>query len=211
MRHLSFKDNIIGLLDNGLKTLFTPAVAQRERPDKAFAEGEMSESMRMESMRLMRVNHCGEICAQALYQGQALFSRDESIKEHMKEAADEEIDHLAWTSTRIRELGGNESILNPLWYGGSFVLGAVAGLVSDKVSLGFVAETENQVSAHLESHLEKLPITDVKSRSIVEQMNIDEKQHASNAIEKGGIDLPPPVKGVMHCFGKIMTKASYYW
>lgn len=210
MQQQSFIDKLITVLDNGAKTVLTPAVASRPSPAEALPEGELSAAQKAEVVRLMRVNHCGEICAQALYTGQSLFTRDDTIAEHLKEAAAEEIDHLAWTALRLRELGGKQSYLNPLWYGGAFTIGAVAGLVSDKVSLGFVAETEKQVSKHLKSHLDKLPDADRKSRAVVEQMNIDEQQHAANAVELGGVELPDPAKKLMRCFGKVMTKISYH-
>ena len=193
-----------------MKTLFTPAVAERESPAAACAEAELSAEEKQEAARLMRVNHCGEICAQALYQGQALFSRDAGVRESLQESAEEEVDHLAWTAQRIEELGGRQSFLNPLWYGGSLAIGAAAALVSDKVSLGFVAETERQVSAHLLSHLDKLPPQDEKSRAIVAQMDEDERQHATKAVEMGGVELPPPLKGAMHLLGRVMTRTSYW-
>ncbi|MCH9757676.1 MAG: 2-polyprenyl-3-methyl-6-methoxy-1,4-benzoquinone monooxygenase [Proteobacteria bacterium] len=206
----SFKERFVKIADDGLKTLFTPAVATRQTPAATHSEAELSVAEKMEVARLMRVNHCGEVCAQALYQGQALFARDEQVRTSMQEAADEEIDHLAWTAERIDEMGGRQSLLNPLWYGGSFAIGAAAALLSDKISLGFVAETERQVSTHLNSHLQKLPAQDEKSRAIVQQMDIDEQQHATHAVEMGGVDLPAPVKGVMHLLGKVMTKTSYW-
>ena len=204
------KDGLIGILDRAIKTLFTPAIGQRPNPADSHTESDLTEPERRESARLMRVNHCGEICAQALYQGQALFARDPKVTESMETAAAEEIDHLDWTAKRIRELGGRQSLLTPLWYGGSFLIGAGAALISDKISLGFVAETENQVSAHLNSHLERLPENDAKSRAIVEQMDIDERQHATHALDMGGVDLPPPVKSAMHLLGRVMTKTSYW-
>ena len=203
-------EQTVQLADEGLKTLLQPAVAERETPAATHSGQELSPEEARHAARLMRVNHCGEICAQALYQGQALFARDESVRGNMQEAAREEIDHLAWTAMRIEELGGRQSLLNPLWYSGSFAIGAAAALVSDKVSLGFVAETERQVSAHLQSHLDKLPPQDEKSRAIVEQMDIDERQHATKAEEMGGIELPAPVKGMMHLFGRVMTRTSYW-
>ncbi|MDM5148170.1 2-polyprenyl-3-methyl-6-methoxy-1,4-benzoquinone monooxygenase [Candidatus Persebacteraceae bacterium Df01] len=207
---MTLKNRLFDIVGNGLKTIFTPITAKRPTPADEASETDMSDAERRHAAALMRVNHCGEVCAQALYQGQALFSRDQKITNALQEAADEEIDHLAWTAQRIHELGGRQSFLNPLWYGGSFAIGAAAALVSDKVSLGFVAETEQQVSAHLQSHLQKLPANDEKSRRIVEQMDVDEQQHASNAISMGGVDLPPPVKGAMHLFGRLMTRSSYW-
>lgn len=204
------RDKVIGILENGMRTVFAPQTAARESPAANAAEAEMSEEARKHAAALMRVNHCGEVCAQALYQGQALFARDAKVRESLQEAADEEIDHLAWTAERIAQLGGRQSFLNPLWFGGAFAIGAAAALVSDKISLGFVAETERQVSAHLQSHLHKLPGEDAKSRRIVEQMDIDEQQHATNAVAMGGAELPPPVKAAMRFAGKVMTRGSYW-
>ncbi|MGI9338487.1 MAG: 2-polyprenyl-3-methyl-6-methoxy-1,4-benzoquinone monooxygenase [Gammaproteobacteria bacterium] len=194
----------------GARAILTPTVAKRESPADDAADGEMSPQERKHSAALMRVNHCGEVCAQALYQGQALFARDDKIAEALQEAADEEIDHLAWTSSRIRELGGRMSILNPLWYGGAFAIGAAAAVISDKVSLGFVAETERQVSQHLQSHLNELPPQDAKSRAIVEQMDTDEQQHATSAVEMGAAELPQAAKSIMRMAGKVMTRTSYH-
>lgn len=204
------RDRIIEILENGARAVFAPASASRESPAARAEEAEMDDSARRRAAALMRVNHCGEVCAQALYQGQALFARDPKVRDSLQEAADEEIDHLAWTAERIEQLGGRQSFLNPLWYGGAFAIGAAAALASDKISLGFVAETERQVSAHLQSHLHKLPPEDAKSRRIVEQMDIDEQQHATNAAEMGGAELPPPVKAAMRFAGKIMTGGSYW-
>ena len=202
--------DIGALLADAVKTVFTPATASRPSPAEGEAEADLSLQQRRQAAALMRVNHCGEVCAQALYQGQALFARDEKVRASLQEAADEEIDHLAWTAERINDLGGRLSVLNPIWYAGSFALGAAAALVSDKVSLGFVAETENQVSRHLQGHLDTLPEHDVRSRAIVKQMDIDERQHATNAVEMGGVELPEPAKRAMAVFGKIMTSTSYW-
>ena len=207
---MSLKDRLIGIVDGGLRTVFAPAAAQRPNPADEAPATELSDAERRHAAALMRVNHCGEVCAQALYQGQALFARDQQVAAALQQSADEEIDHLAWTAERIHELGGRQSILNPLWYGGSFAIGAAAALVSDKVSLGFVAETERQVSAHLRSHLDKLPAHDEKSRRIVAQMDIDEQQHAAGAMELGATELPPPVKNMMRLMGKVMTGGSYW-
>ena len=207
---MAFRERMIEILENGARTVFAPQTAGRESPAANSADTEMSDDARRHAAALMRVNHCGEVCAQALYQGQALFARDAAVRESLQEAADEEIDHLAWTAERIEELGGRQSFLNPLWFGGAFAIGAVAALVSDKISLGFVAETERQVSAHLQSHLEKLPPDDAKSRRIVEQMDIDEQRHAANAVEMGGAELPPPIKIAMRFAGKVMTRSSYW-
>lgn len=157
----------------------------------------------------MRINHTGEVCAQALYQGQALTARLPEVRQAMEHAAEEEIDHLAWCEQRIRELGGRPSLLNPLFYGLSFGVGAVAGLISDKVSLGFVAATEDQVVKHLDEHLAQLPEQDHKSRAILEQMREDELQHATTALEAGGLRFPAPVKFGMTLLSKVMTKSTY--
>lgn len=207
----SLLDRLAEQIGDAVRTIALPAVAKRERPDAAISTTTtLTAAEKVASARLMRVNHCGEVCAQALYQGQALFARDTKIRESLQEAADEEIDHLAWTAERINELGGHQSILNSIWYAGSFALGAAAALVSDKVSLGFVAETERQVSEHLQSHLDRLPVNDVHSRAIVVQMDIDEQQHATTAVEMGGVELPAPAKTVMHLFGRVMTTTSHW-
>jgi ubiquinone biosynthesis monooxygenase Coq7 len=157
----------------------------------------------------MRVNHCGEVCAQALYQGQAVTSRDPEVRDALRRAADEETEHLAWTERRIAELGGRTSLLNPLWYLGSLSIGIAAGLLGDKWNLGFLAETERQVEAHLDSHLELLPVADARSRAIVEQMRQDEINHAEMAVGFGAAELPPPVRLGMRTTAKVMTGLSY--
>lgn len=207
---MSLKDRIIKILDDGARTVLAPAVATRPSPAEGVEDASMTDSEKRHAAALMRVNHCGEVCAQALYQGQALFARDGKVREAMQEAAEEEVDHLAWTAERIRQLDGRQSLLNPLWYGGAFAIGAAAALVSDKVSLGFVAETETQVSAHLQSHLSKLPPHDAKSRRIVEQMDEDEREHATNAVNMGGSDLPAPARAAMKFMGGIMTRTAYW-
>lgn len=206
----SCRGSIGDMFAKALKTIFTPATASRPSPAEGQEEAELSRQQRRQAAALMRVNHCGEVCAQALYQGQALFARDGKVRESLQEAADEEIDHLAWTAERINDLGGRLSALNPIWYAGAFTLGAAAALISDKVSLGFVAETERQVSDHLQSHLDLLPDGDARSRAIVKQMDIDERQHATNAVAMGGVELPEPAKRAMAVFGKIMTSTSYW-
>ncbi len=208
---MSITERIGSAFANGIKTVFTPAVGKRESPAENAGgdDAELSAEEKRRAAALMRVNHCGEVCAQALYQGQALFARDAAVVAAMQEAADEEIDHLAWTAERVRELGGRESVLNPLWYGGAFAIGAAAAALSDRVSLGFVAETERQVSAHLQSHLQKLPEGDEKSRAIVRQMDIDEQEHATKAVAMGAAELPEPAKKIMRLMGKIMTRTSY--
>jgi 3-demethoxyubiquinol 3-hydroxylase len=169
----------------------------------------MSDAERKHAAGLMRVNHAGEVCAQALYQGQALTAKLPEVRHEMEHAAEEEIDHLAWCQERIEGLGSHTSLLNPLWYGMSFGIGASAGLLSDRVSLGFVAATEHQVCKHLQSHLEELPAQDDKSRAIVTEMLEDEEKHAHTALEAGGYRFPAPIKGLMSLVSKAMTKTSY--
>ena len=159
----------------------------------------------------MRVNHSGEVCAQALYQGQALTAQLSQVKEQMTQAAAEEIEHLAWCEKRLAELDSKPSLLNPIWYGGSLLLGALAGLAGDKISLGFVAETERQVTAHLQSHLRRIPAEDSKTKVILEQMQVDEEHHAETAVQAGAVELPYLVKKVMSAVSKLMTKSSYYF
>ena len=159
---------------------------------------------------LMRVNHVGEVCAQALYQAQALATRDPALREQMDHAAREEVDHLAWTQERLAELGDRPSLLNPLWYGGAFLIGLAAGRLGDRVSLGFVVETERQVEQHLAGHLERLPPGDVASRAIVAQMQADEAAHAVAALQAGGIELPAPVRAAMRAAAKVMTTTAHY-
>jgi ubiquinone biosynthesis monooxygenase Coq7 len=191
--------------------VFGPAPAPgRASPATDKPDAELSAAERELSGRLMRINHTGEICAQALYQGQAATARLSEVRGKMQQAAQEENDHLAWTEQRIRELGGHTSYLNPLWYAGSFAIGALTGAIGDKWSLGFVAETERQVVRHLEGHLQRLPAEDRKSRTILEQMRDDEGRHATVAIESGGAELPEPVRQVMRCSSKIMTRTTYW-
>ena len=187
-------DRLITAFDNGLRTLLAPAHSARAVPGAALAEPEMTAPERQVAAALMRVNHTGEICAQALYQGQALTARNATARAALEQAAAEETDHLAWTAQRIEELGGRASLLNPLWYAGSFALGAAAGFLGDKWNLGFLAETERQVEGHLEGHLDRLPAQDEKSRAIVNEMKVDEARHARTALEHGAAELPEPVK-----------------
>lgn len=170
----------------------------------------MSQSDRSAAAALMRVNHVGEICAQALYEAQALGSSDPRLREAFGDAAREETDHLAWTESRIRELGGRTSLLNPLWYGGAFAIGLVAARMGDRASLGFMAETEKQVEQHLRGHLDRLPVADTASRAIVDQMRIDEARHGQTAADLGGIDLPLPAKMAMRVAAKVMTTTAHY-
>src|SRR3954464_5641313 len=187
-------DRVITAFDNGLRTLLAPAHSARPIPGAAVAEPELTPPERAHAAALMRVNHTGEICAQALYQGQALTARNPTARAALEEAAAEESDHLAWTAQRIGELGGRASLLNPLWYAGSFALGAAAGLLGDKWNLGFLAETERQVEGHLAGHLDRLPPQDEKSRAIVNEMKADEAGHARSAAAHGAAELPGPVK-----------------
>ena len=203
-------DGLIVGFDKGLRTLFSQAHSVRTHPDAGMAEVELSESEKNKAAALMRVNHCGEICAQALYQGQALTARDPQVQRKLGEAAQEETEHLAWTARRVHELGGHVSLLNPLWYTSSLAIGAVAGLLGDKWNLGFLAETERQVGAHLQSHLHKLPEKDAKSRAVVQQMYVDETQHAEMAVELGAAELPLPVRLAMQLSGKVMTRTAYW-
>jgi len=202
-------DQFIIEFDRALRTIAAPARSQRPIPGAASPEVALDDAQRQHVAGLMRVNHCGEICAQALYQGQALTSRDPKIRDALRQAADEETEHLAWTATRISELGGRQSLLNPLWYAGSLSLGVAAGLLGDKWNLGFLAETERQVEAHLDGHLAEIPEDDVRSRAIVDQMRLDEIQHAETAVAHGAAELPPPIKGAMRLMAKVMTGLAY--
>lgn len=210
-RNYTFFDQMIGHLDSALHTVFGPApVPVRANPGDKEPEAVLSLAERELSGRLMRINHAGEVCAQALYQGQAVTALLPQVREKMQQAAREENDHLAWTEERLRELGGHASYLNPLWYAGSFAIGALAGILGDKWSLGFVAETEKQVAQHLEGHLRRLPPGDRRSRVILEQMRDDEGRHATVAIESGGAELPPPLRRTMGCASKVMTNTAYW-
>lgn len=202
-------DNLIVEFDKGLRTLFGKAHSTRPHPGADLPEAALSEIEKKQAAALMRVNHSGEICAQALYQGQALTARDPSVQIKLQQAAQEETEHLAWTSRRVHDLGGHTSLLNPLWYGGSLAMGAVAGLLGDKWNLGFLAETERQVGAHLQSHLARLPQQDEKSRAVVEQMHADETLHADMAEKLGGAELPQPVKMAMKAASGVMTRTTY--
>ncbi|WP_153145631.1 2-polyprenyl-3-methyl-6-methoxy-1,4-benzoquinone monooxygenase [Dechloromonas sp. H13] len=195
--------------DRALRTVFAPARSQRPVPGSGLPEADMSEQEKAHVCGLMRVNHVGEICAQALYQGQALTSRNPSVRAALCEAADEETEHLAWTEQRIVELGGRKSILNPLWYVGALSMGLLAGRIGDKWNLGFLAETERQVEAHLDSHLARLPEHDVRSREIVDQMRIDEIRHAETALQLGAAELPALVKTAMKIAAGLMTGTAY--
>ncbi|PKO26378.1 MAG: demethoxyubiquinone hydroxylase family protein [Betaproteobacteria bacterium HGW-Betaproteobacteria-5] len=203
-------DQLIIEFDRALRTVLASARSVRPTPGENLLEVDLETEQKRHVVGLMRVNHCGEICAQALYQGQALTSRDPAIREALRGAADEETEHLAWTEQRISELGGRKSLLNPLLYLGSLTLGLAAGALGDKWNLGFLAETERQVEAHLDGHLLSLPVDDVRSRAIVEQMRRDEIQHAETAIQHGAAELPGPVKTVMKLAAKVMTGTAYH-
>jgi len=203
-------DDFITALDRGLRTVFAPAQSLRSNPGASMPEAEMTPAERAYAAALMRVNHSGEICAQALYQGQALTARNPRVRAALEQAAAEETEHLAWTESRIEELGGRKSALNPVWYAGSFAIGAVAGLLGDRWNLGFLAETERQVGAHLEGHLVRLPGDDRRSRAILETMHEDEARHATSAVVHGAAELPEPAKLAMRLTSKVMTETAYW-
>jgi ubiquinone biosynthesis monooxygenase Coq7 len=209
-RSYSPLDRLLGEFDKIIKILYAPARPGRPSPAGPGGELGLNEAERLESTRLMRVNHSGEIAAQALYQGQGLTARDPAVAAVMRRAADEEIDHLAWCEERIRELGGRTSLLNPLWYLGSFAIGAVAGALGDRASLGFIAETERQVEAHLHGHMDRLPAADHDSRAIVDQMSRDEAAHGAQATSLGGHALPSPLRSAMKLTARMMTGGSYW-
>lgn len=203
-------DRLIVEFDKGLRTLFSQALSVRPHPDAKISDTDMSDAEKKQAAALMRVNHSGEVCAQALYQGQALTARNPAVQKTLQQAAQEETEHLAWTASRVHELGGHLSVLDPFWYTGSLAIGAAAGLLGDRWNLGFLAETERQVGNHLQSHLDQLPPQDEKSRAIVAQMYTDETGHADMAAALGGAELPQPVKLAMKLNGKVMTGASYW-
>lgn len=203
-------DQLIIGFDRALRTVFATSQTVRPVPGEALPEAELSPEERRHAAALMRINHVGEVCAQALYQGQAMISHDPSIRAALSEAAQQEEEHLAWTERRIAELGGRKSLLNPLWYAGALGMGIVAGKMGDAWNLGFLAETERQVEAHLDSHLAKLPAADNKSWQIVEQMKQDEIAHADTAMRLGARELPLPVKLGMKVAAKVMTSTAYY-
>lgn len=195
--------------DNALRTLSGAVHATRPNPAQREASVELAAGERELAGALMRVNHVGEVCAQALYQAQALTARTEPLRQQMREAAREEIDHLAWTQDRLRELGDRPSLLNPLWYAGAFGIGLLAGRLGDRVSLGFVIETERQVEEHLAGHLDRLPAQDRRSRAIVAEMKADEQRHADDAQAAGGVRLPPPVTWLMRGAARVMTTLAH--
>ena len=202
-------DGLIAQVDRALRTVSNVVEASRASPAEALPEAEHSDPDRRHAAALMRVNHVGEVCAQALYQGQALTARDRHAREALERAAREEEDHLAWSEQRVRELGGRTSLLNPLWYAGAFAIGAVAGALGDRWNLGFLAETERQVEAHLSGHLDRLPAEDARTRTLVEAMRADEARHRDTALRLGAAELPPPVRRAMRFASGIMTRIAY--
>jgi ubiquinone biosynthesis monooxygenase Coq7 len=206
----TFADGIIGGFDDALRVVSGRAQAVRTSPSHSGADCLLSESDRQHSAALMRINHVGEVCAQALYQAQARFAHGPQLAEQFRAAAREEEDHLAWTAERIEQLGSHTSVLNPIWFAGSYLLGMAAAKLGDARSLGFVVETERQVEAHLTHHLETLPADDAKSRAIVAQMRLDEARHGAAAQSLGASDVPAPVRGLMRVMSKLMTTTAYY-
>ena len=204
-------DNFIMNLDQGLRTVFgAPQTTGRANPADAIASSDLATTDKTLAGRLMRVNHAGEVAAQGLYQGQALTARLPNVREKMEHAAQEENDHLAWCAQRCKELGTHTSVLDPLWYAGAMAIGATAGAIGDKWSLGFLAETEHQVVEHLSGHLNHIPLADAKSRAVLEQMRSDESRHATTALQSGGAELPRPIKQAMRVASKVMTRSSYW-
>ncbi|MDX1455277.1 MAG: 2-polyprenyl-3-methyl-6-methoxy-1,4-benzoquinone monooxygenase [Gammaproteobacteria bacterium] len=211
MRNLSPIDHLVASADNALRTVLARQAGHASRPNPAgqLAEDIIDPVDRSHSAGLMRVNHAGEIAAQALYQGQAVTARNAQVRAAMQESAAEEVDHLAWCEERLEELGEGPSKLAPFWYAGSFAIGALAGAIGDKWSLGFVAETEKQVESHLDDHLEKIAEDDTRSRAIIAQMRLDEIHHGDKARAAGAAELPPPVKSLMKLVSKVMTTTAY--
>jgi ubiquinone biosynthesis monooxygenase Coq7 len=209
-RRLSLLDRVITEADTVMRTITNGGqAAARPSPAQGHADTELSDRERRHAAGLMRVNHTGEVCAQALYQGQALTAKLPTVRDEMEQAAAEEVDHLVWCEQRLRELDSRPSVLNPAWYGLSFALGAVAGAISDKVSLGFVAATEERVCDHLRDHLKSLPEDDRKSRLIVQKMLEDEQRHGDKALQAGGSEFPRQVKDAMSVVSQVMTRSSY--
>jgi 3-demethoxyubiquinol 3-hydroxylase len=202
-------DRMIAGLDLALRAVAGVHHAQRPSPAEGLEEGSLDETERVHAAALMRINHVGEVCAQALYQGQALTARDPANRRALEHAASEEQDHLAWSAARVDELGGRLSIANPLWYAGAFAVGAAAGVLGDRWSLAFLAETERQVEDHLSGHLGQLSGVDARTRAVVEQMRVDEARHRDTAISLGAAELPAPVKGAMRLMSKLMTTVAY--
>ncbi len=209
-RSYSVVDRLIGEIDKAIKVLAATASAARQPPQTPDGEFAPGGSEQLRSIRLMRVNHAGEVSAQALYQGQALTSRDPTVTAALRASAAEETDHLAWCEQRLGELGGRTSLLNPLWYAGSFSIGALAGALGDRTSLGFIAETEKQVESHLSDHLQRLPAGDLRSRTILDQMKRDEIAHGEKAASLGAAALPLPLRFGMRLASQVMTRTSYW-
>ncbi|MCW5222466.1 2-polyprenyl-3-methyl-6-methoxy-1,4-benzoquinone monooxygenase [Verminephrobacter aporrectodeae subsp. tuberculatae] len=203
-------DSLLIAADNALRTLLARPGASEETPAHGLAEAALTPAQKKRAGALMRVNHVGEVCAQALYTAQATVTRDSRLRIHLQQAAREETDHLAWTRQRLDALGARPSLLNPLWFAGAFVLGLVAARVGDRVSLGFVVETENQVAAHLQSHLARLPEQDLASRAVVARMKADEERHAMQARAAGALELPAPVRAAMKAAARVMTTTAHY-
>ncbi|SDW91181.1 2-polyprenyl-3-methyl-6-methoxy-1,4-benzoquinone monooxygenase [Thiocapsa roseopersicina] len=210
-RRLTPIDQMLINADHALRTLFgRPQTTERPNPAEDIPEADLTDEQRRHVARLMRINHTGEVCAQALYQGQALTATLPDTRKRLERSAKEENDHLAWCAARLDDLGDRKSLLNPLWYAGSFAMGAAAGLAGDKWSLGFVVETERQVEDHLDEHLAQIPIDDEKTRTILEQMKADEVHHAQIAHAAGGAELPAPIRSAMRLTSKVMT-STVYW
>ena len=206
---MSLFDRLVMQVDGALRTLSGVHQPARDNPARSLRDTDLSDDERNHAAGLMRVNHAGEVCAQALYEGQASLARDPATRTALRAAAQEETDHLAWCEQRLEELGSAPSRLNPLFYGASYVIGAATALLGDKVSLGFVEATEDQVCKHLEAHLDSLPALDERSRCIVEQMHQDEARHGAEALAAGAVEFPAPVKGLMTLASKIMTETTY--
>ena len=202
-------DRLIAEFDRALRTVSSVADASRASPAEALPEAQLTEKERRHAAALMRVNHVGEVCAQALYQGQALTARDPHARQALERAASEEEDHLAWSAQRVHELGGRTSLLNPLWYAGAFTIGTIAGALGDRWNLGFLAETEHQVEAHLAGHLQRLPQEDARRRIVVEAMRADEAQHRDTAVRLGAAELPQPIRLAMRFASGVMTRIAY--
>lgn len=207
---MSLLDPLILQIDQALRTVFTKAPTARTMPGEELPEADLTEPEQNHVAALMRINHVGEVCAQALYAGQAFTARESTVRAALEHAAWEETEHLNWTERRIEELGGRKSLLNPLWYAGAWTIGAIAGRLGDPVSLGFVAETERQVEAHLDGHMSQLPATDLRSQAIIDQMKADEIAHAQTALSLGAAELPPVARGAMKMAAKVMTKTAYW-
>ena len=210
MRHYSPIDRFLIHADTALRTIAgKPPATHRPYPADEISDIDLDENQKKHVAALMRVNHAGEVSAQALYQGQSITARNQQVREKLEQAALEENDHLVWTENRLRELGAGTSLLNPLWYAGSFAIGAFAGTLGDRWNLGFLAETEHQVVKHLDEHIDKLPQNDRRSQAILQQMKVDEARHATTALDNGGGELPTPVRKLMQAMSKVMTRTAY--